>query len=245
MTSLDVNLSPRFPLLLLGMLAIICFSGAKVLARIVEHKKHTFTIGGAFFVGFLAAPWIIVLINRASGGTSHMPVMPILAAGTAVYSIGEGLGRLACISFGCCYGKPVSHLHPLFQRVFRGYGFTFTGKTKKIAYEAGLDGTEVVPIQAITAVFLVSAGLAGIYLFLTGLYVPAFLLSTIASQGWRYASETLRADHRGEGRTSVYQVMALISIVYAVVLWMLFPRNYEVKSEVLKGIARLWTLPSS
>jgi hypothetical protein len=238
--AMNTDLPPWLPLALIGALAVICYCGAKLLARMVERKKHTFTIGGAFFVGFLAAPWLVLLLNRIAGGSSAIPVMPVLCAGTAVYAIGEGVGRLACISFGCCYGRPVSHLHPLLQRVFRGGAFVFAGKTKKIAYEAGLEGTEVVPIQAITAVFLVSVGLASVALFLTGLYGAGFLLSAIGSQAWRYASETLRADHRGEGQVSAYQVMAAFSIGYAIFLWALFPEVGPIENDVLKGITRLW-----
>ena len=31
----------------------------------------------------------------------------VLAALAIGYILGEGLGRLACLSFGCCYGKPL------------------------------------------------------------------------------------------------------------------------------------------
>jgi hypothetical protein len=241
-SSLRCGLDSGLPLCLIAVLTVLCFSASKILARVVEKKKHTFTTAGAFFVGLLAAPWLIVGMNNVRGATAHqaMPIMPIMAAGTVAYAIGEGLGRLACISFGCCYGKPVSLLHPGLQRVFRRHTFTFEGKTRKIAYEAGLDGTEVVPIQAITAVFLVSMGLAGIYLFLEARYVPAFLLTTLASQAWRYLSETLRADHRGTGNTSAYQVMAVIVIVYALALSMTFPHEKAVTTDILTGVGRLW-----
>jgi hypothetical protein len=166
--------------------------------------------------------------------------MPLLAAGVAAYAIGEGLGRLACISFGCCYGKPLSSLHPVLQRLFRRYNFVFHGKMKKIAYEAGLDRTEVVPIQAVTAAFLVLTGLAGIYLFLNSLYSSAFLLAVVSTQTWRYVSEMLRADYRGAGRISAYQVMAVIAIVYAFALWAVLPNDPAISSHITVGIKRLW-----
>ena len=168
------------------------------------------------------------------------PCHCLLAAGTTAYAIGEGLGRLACISFGCCYGPPTSRVHPLLQRVFLRHGFTFTGKTKKIAYESGLDNTEVVPIQAMTSVFLVATGLTGICLFLNSLYAPAFLVTTALSQGWRCASETLRCDHRGKDQISAYQVMAATAIPYAFLLCMIFPGDGGVKSDFALGLKRLW-----
>jgi prolipoprotein diacylglyceryltransferase len=80
---------------------------SKLMARIVERKKHTSTIGGASFVGLLLAPWIIqgTQVVCLSTGAGQVSVMVVLAAVMICYTLGEGLGRLACISFGCCYGK--------------------------------------------------------------------------------------------------------------------------------------------
>jgi hypothetical protein len=39
-----------------------------------------------------------------------MPIVPALAAVMIAYTFGEALGRLACISFGCCYGVSISKL---------------------------------------------------------------------------------------------------------------------------------------
>jgi hypothetical protein len=241
-SALDVPFFPASSLLLVGSLGVLCFSAATVLARLVEKKKHTLTVGGAFFIGLLAAPWLITAINKvaAAAGKPPIPLMPLLAAGVVAYTIGEGLGRLACISFGCCYGKPLSSLHPLFQSLFRRHNFVFYGKTKKIAYEAGLDSTEVVPIQAVTSIFLVLTGLAGIYLFLNSLYSSAFLLAVISTQTWRYVSEMLRADYRGAGRISAYQVMAVIAVVYAFALWAVLPNDPAIKSHIVVGIGHLW-----
>jgi hypothetical protein len=116
----------------------------------------------------------------------------------------------------------------------------FLGKTKKIAYEAGLDRTEVVPIQAVTSTFFVLTGLAGIYLFLNSLYSSAFLLAVISSQTWRCVSEMLRADYRGAGRISAYQVMALIAVAYAFALWAVLPNDPAIRSHIVTGIKHLW-----
>jgi hypothetical protein len=243
-SALDVPLFPMASLVLVGSLTVLCLSAATIVARLVEKRKHTLTVGGAFFVGLLATPWLIAAINKisASAFTTRppIPVMPLLAAGAVAYSIGEGLGRLSCISFGCCYGKPLSSLHPVFQMLFHRHHFIFQGKTKKIAYEAGLDGTEVVPIQAITSIFLILTGLAGIYLFLNSSYSSAFLLAVISTQTWRFASETLRADYRGMGRISAYQIMAVIAILYAFWLWAVVPADAGIRSHVIVGIRRLW-----
>lgn len=241
-SALNAPFFPAASLALIGSLTVLCLTAATIVARLVEKKKHTLTVGGAFFVGLLAAPWLIAAINRiaATAGKPPIPLMPLLAAVAVAYAIGEGLGRLSCISFGCCYGKPLSSLHPLLQRLFRRHNFVFHGKTRKIAYEAGLDRTEVVPIQAVTSTFLVLAGLGGIYLFLNALYSAAFLLAVVSTQTWRYVSEMLRADYRGAGRISAYQVMALIAILYAVALWAILPNDPAIRSQVVVGIRRLW-----
>jgi prolipoprotein diacylglyceryltransferase len=95
---------------------------------------------------------------------ADLPLMPVMAALATAYALGEGVGRLACISFGCCYGKPMDQVHPLLRRLFARHAFVFTGPTKKIAYADGLDGREIFPIQAVTATLYCAAALAGAYL---------------------------------------------------------------------------------
>ena len=63
-----------------------------------------------------------------------MPMLETMGAIFIAYAFGEGIGRLACISFGCCYGKPLSECNPLIERIFQRWNFAFQGKTKKIAY---------------------------------------------------------------------------------------------------------------
>ena len=241
--AIDVSLPLAFTGGLIAAFVVVCFGSSRILARVVEKKAHTSTVGGAFFAGLLAAPWLIAATNWATGtgpGLS-LPVIPVLGAATTAYALGEGLGRLSCISFGCCYGKPVSQLHPALQSLFHRHSFIFSGGTKKIAYEARLDGTRVLPIQAITSVFLVLTGLTATYLFLDGLYSGAFLLSVIASQSWRCFSETLRADHRGGGRVTAYQAMAAFAVPYALLIWAVFPAEVQGRPDIAAGIGRLWS----
>jgi hypothetical protein len=64
------------------------------------------------------APWIIKLLNatQAEAFGGDIPLEPALAAMPVAYAYGEGLGRLACISFGCCYGKSLDQLSPRMRR---------------------------------------------------------------------------------------------------------------------------------
>ncbi len=241
--SLDIRLyAPRL-LVLAAALGMLVFPMSRLIARLVEKKRYTSTVGGAFFIGLLAAPWLVVLVNATirDASLSQLPVMPFLAAGAASYVLGEGFGRLACISFGCCYGKPVASLPASLQKVFRPCAFVFRGATKKVAYEGHLEGQEVVPIQAITSIVLVATGVVSAYLTLAGRYASAFLLAVIVSQAWRCISETLRADFRGNARFSAYQIMALIGMAYAWSIYLLFPAGETVRADILSGLKHLWS----
>ncbi len=71
------------------------------------------------------------LLSQAAYPT--VPIIPALAAVMIAYAFGEGLGRLACISFGCCYGVALREAHPS-RDVFSIAGtLFFSGSMKKIS----------------------------------------------------------------------------------------------------------------
>ena len=220
-----------------------CVPASRLVARIVEKKTDTFTVGGAVFVGILVTPIVITLINRILGELLgfHIPVMSAYAAIAIAYAFGEGLGRMACISFGCCYGKPLATSSGLLKRLFAGRGFVFFGSTKKIAYAGGLEATEVIPIQAITAIFYTVCGLISAVMFLSSHHMCAFLLATIATQGWRSFSETLRADYRGEGKITSYQIMGIVGVVYAIAAAYFLAYQPTGLPDLAVGLKSLWS----
>lgn len=207
---------------------------AKWVARRVEGKKHTLTFAGASFVGLWLAP-IAVQVTDLGG-----LVIPLVAALAIAGTIGEGVGRLACISFGCCYGKPLGALGPPLRRIFSGLTFTFHGKTRKIAYASGLEGVPVVPIQALTAGVLSTLGLAATWLFLDGRFVAALALAVIGGNSWRLVSERLRADHRGGGKLSAYQWMSLLALGYPAALVAFAPAAPPAHLDLAAGLVSLW-----
>jgi hypothetical protein len=160
--------------------------------------------------------------------------------------IGSGYGfsviclALACISFGCCYGKPLSMCHPFLRLLFRKNYFVFSGKTKKIAYADGLDEEPVIPIQAVTAALYGAAALSGTYLFLSGRPDAAFLTTLLVTQLWRLASEFLRADFRGQNRVSAYQWMSILAIGYTLFLSGRFEDSAKTSPDILAGLISLW-----
>ena len=225
------------------LLLACCVPASRLVAQVVEKKANTFTVGGAVFVGTLLAPWIVELVNQIPLGDQGMRVPPLaaLAAISIAYAFGEGLGRLACVSFGCCYGKPLSACHPRVARLVAPIALTFTGKTKKIAYASSLDGVKVLPVQGVTYVLYCTAGLASTLLFLSAHYSAAFLVALVVTQGWRVISEFFRDDHRGVGRFSAYQVMGMVSICYGFWMVRLFDGDLSPLPELARGFASLWS----
>jgi hypothetical protein len=233
-----VHVEPGAVFLLTLSVLAVCAPASSLVARFVEKKKHTFSVAAGFFVGVLVVPPVIVGINALFG--YDIAYMPALAATSIAYAFGEGIGRLACISFGCCYGKPLAQLPAWAQKMFAHWHFTFCGSTKKIAYAGGMDGVKVLPIQGITAVLYTSIGLLGVVLFLNRDYAVAFVLTMVATQSWRVYSETLRADHRGGGKISAYQWMALATSIYAVVLATAFDAAVAPAADLRAGMHAIW-----
>jgi len=231
-------------LLALSICILIVFvPSTKIMASIVERKKHTITIGGGVFVLIISAPWIIAGVNKLaslikSGNTGEGV---FLAALITAYSFGEGFGRLACVSFGCCYGRPVSGLPLVLRKIFSQFNFIYHGKTKKISYHDQLDGVETVPVQAVTALLYTASGLAGLWLFLKGHYYFSFYLSLTVTQLWRFASEFLRADFRGGGIISPYQVMSLLTIPYYIAYILITGAADSPAPLLLSGIKFIWS----
>jgi hypothetical protein len=167
-------------------------------------------------------------------------MIPSLAAMMIAYAFGEGLGRLACISFGCCYGVSLDQAPPLLRRVFDRWHFVFSGHLKKIAYDGALEGKQVLPIQALTALLYIIVGLIATFWFLNNHFAAAFILTMIITQAWRVYSETLRADYRGAGNISAYQVMGMLAIFFALALGYLLPTDRLLAVELSAGIETAW-----
>jgi hypothetical protein len=224
------------------LLLAICLPAARIMALLIEKKQNTFTVGGATFIGILAAPWIVVLTNLTAGKWLgfHITPITIMAAMSIAYTLGEAVGRLACISFGCCYGKPLTECSPFINKIFKNANFIFIGKTKKVAYAHGLDGQQVIPVQALTSVIYGFIGLAGCYLFLKGFTTSAFIITLTVTQIWRALSEFLRADYRGAGKISGYQIMAVIACLYGLLIAHTFNEAITGLPILSLGFAAIW-----
>ena len=228
---------------LTGGMLLVCVPASRVIALLVEKKAHTFTVGGAAFAGLLLLyPLIFVLNTTISPATGvSIPFVPALAALAVAYAFGEGIGRLACISFGCCYGKPLYHCAPIIRRLFGYRTFVFHGATRKAVYAGNLEGIPLLPIQAVTSVIYLITGLTGFYLFLTLRFAGAALITLTITQGWRVVSEQFRADYRGEGTFSAYQIMGGIGVAGAALMVAVTPATVGLTSDIAAGLSSLWT----
>ena len=224
-----------------SVLLIICVPSAQFIAQWVEKKPYTFSVGAASFVGIVLGPWLVwamkIILTKMMAIT--FDPMAVIAAAMVGYTLGEGMGRLACISFGCCYGKPIEQMPQMVRRYFAWASFTFTGSTKKINYTHQLEGKKIFAIQAITAVIYTTTALIGTGLFLFNHYRWTYFFCLSVTQLWRFCSEFFRSDYRGKQRISVYQIMSLLTIPYTLLILPLFPAAQSTPN-VITGLHLLW-----
>jgi len=225
----------------IGSILAISVPAARWLAWLIEKRKGTFTVAGASFMGFIFGPWILCLHFRYWPGSTDISALtvPAMAGLTAAYAVGEGLGRLACLSFGCCYGKPLSVLPAWGSRLLSRFPLVFDGCLKKACYEGGLSGQKTIPVQAMTAIVCTCLGLAATVLILHRCPTAAYLLATFGTQVWRFLSELLRADYRGGGRLSAYQIMSLFACAYAVIITLYLPAG-ATSPNLGVGLRAVW-----
>ena len=227
---------------LVTMLLAIIVPSSRWVAVIIEGKKHTFNVTGAVFVAALVCPLATLVCNLglAHLGMKTMPTLPLLAAMAISYTLGEGVGRIACISFGCCYGKPVSETNGIRRRLFQHLNFVFEGHAKKISYEGQMSGVPVIPVQAITSALYVATAVAGVWLFMHGWYTTALVMTLAITQLWRVYSELLRADYRGNGRISPYQVMAFVTFLIGIVYASMYRGTFLDVPNLARGLHAVW-----
>lgn len=225
--------------LMVGGMLGLCIPAAKIVARLVEGKPNTLSVGGAVFVGIVVAPgvaWGVVTLT----GTGA--VLPALASLAIAYAVGEGVGRMACLSFGCCYGRPVDSLSEPWRGIFRRWNIVFHGQTKKAAYAHDLCGRHLVPVQLMTAYLYCASACLGMVFFAAQSFSLAMILPLVVTQVWRVLSEFFRADYRGKQKISAYQIMAAAGVVYGLAPALMLSAP-GVGVRFTQGLAALWSVP--
>jgi hypothetical protein len=202
-----------------GALLAVGIPASKLVARWVEGVPGH-TIGGAVFVVAVASVPAMIATQWVSRELALSPFNPgiVIAAACVAYVLGEAIGRLACLSFGCCYGRPIAQCTSLQKALYSRLTETYRGRFKKIAYAGGLNDHPVIAVQAIACAVLFVLFLVSLWFFWKGMLGAAIVVSFGASQLWRAYSEQLRADFRGREGFTVYQGMAIIGAVLSIVL---------------------------
>lgn len=227
------------------LILLICVPASRLVAAAVERKRNTFTIAGAAFVATIVLPVLLLVAHPLASRFLHrdIPMLPTLASTVIAYVLAESIGRLACLSFGCCYGMRLSDANPRLARLFQKHNLIVYGATKKAAYASGLAGEPLIPVQALTSVLFATSGVAGVGLYLAHHFRSAALIPALVSWIWRACSESLRADHRGTSHISAYQVMAIVSAAYLVVFLLLIPSGDAVVPSLVVAFSQLFSAP--
>lgn len=221
----------------MALLLAVCMPASRWMVRLVEGHAHGFSVGGAAFLGILLAPWLLTAMPG-------LPFWPVLTASAIAYAFGEGFGRLACVSIGCCYGRPVEQLSPRLRRWCEPVAARVAGGTRKAAYAGGLEGVPLAPVPGLTVAVHGLAGCMAVASLIAGMPRMAFLLAVGITLAWRVFSELLRADFRG-GRFplpgSAYQWMAGVGLVYVLGLAAFWPGAVAPRLDIIAGLRAAWS----
>jgi len=74
------------------LVLVVCMPLSRVIAGVVEGKRHTFTVGGASFAGLMLGPPIFWGLNAVADalGAGAAEVAPAVTAMAVAYAFGEG-----------------------------------------------------------------------------------------------------------------------------------------------------------
>jgi prolipoprotein diacylglyceryltransferase len=231
---------PLLPaLVFVSCLLLVGIPASKLVAKWVEGLPGH-TIGGAVFSVLIAVTPALLLteyLGKVLNWSAFNPGV-FIAAVSVAYALGEAIGRLACLSFGCCYGRPVEMCTSLQKALYSKFTETYRGRFKKIAYAGGVTNRPVIAVQAIASALLFALFLVALWLFWKGQFSAAIIVSLGGSQLWRAHSEQLRADYRGRDGFTVYQAMALLGVVLSFVFAWLYTDSSSVVAQA--SAARGW-----
>ena len=201
-----------------ALLLAVGIPASKAVARWVEGTPGH-TIGGALFAVLVSAIPALSVTRWLADALALPAFDPgiVIAAACIAYALGEAVGRLACLSFGCCYGRPLAQCTSLQKALYSRLTDTYRGRFKKIAYAGGLNDQPVIAVQSIACAVLFVLFLVSLWMFWKGQVAACIVVALGGSQLWRAYSEQLRADFRGREGFTHYQAMALIGALLSVV----------------------------
>ncbi|MFB0519273.1 MAG: prolipoprotein diacylglyceryl transferase [Acidobacteriota bacterium] len=198
------------------IIVISALVGAKVLLILVnidyylEYPRElliSLRLGGVFYGGLLAAVLMGIWSLRRWG----LPVWKVSDILAPYIALGQGIGRWACFSTGCCYGEPTTS--------FVGVVFTdpYAHQRVGVPLDISLHPTQLYHSLAGFALFAVLIILRRKKSFEGELFWAYILLYSIT----RFFIEFFRGDYRGslfQGLLSTSQFIALLVIPLSIVM---------------------------
>ncbi len=226
--------------LFVAILLLVGIPASKIVARWVEGAAGH-TIGGAVFAVLVAAMPAMAITQAVAkflGWHAFSPAA-LTAAAAIAYVLGEAIGRLACLSFGCCYGRPIDTCTSLQKALYSKFTETYRGRFKKIAFAGGLHDRAVIAVQSIACALLFGLFLISLWLFWRGHFAMSLIVALGGSQLWRAYSEQLRADYRGRDGFTLYQAMALVGAALSAAFAAIYAQPSD--AQIVALAARGWT----
>lgn len=184
------------------LVGFIVFLPERLGREFVDYPPALVSWGG--ILGGLAA----LLIIKFKFKEKFLLLADIITPG---YLIGLGMGRIGCLFAGCCHGIYTSSC----------IGITFSDQMAP----ASIVRQPLVPTQLVSALFLVSVGLASIPFILKRKYTGVgFGCSAIVYSIFRFSIEFLRADPRifilslsdGQIFSILYFMFGVAVVLYAI-----------------------------
>ncbi|MEE8346005.1 MAG: prolipoprotein diacylglyceryl transferase family protein, partial [Dehalococcoidia bacterium] len=139
------------------------------------------TVEFASWGGFAAIAFGIGLYAWLSG----WPMLDLTDVTVRSGTLGHAIGRLGCISFGCCFGRPTRS----------AFAVSYNNSHAKAVRSAGLKGVPLIPVPLYESVFLLA-----LFVLLNGVAFAGApqglptILYLILYGGGRLFLETLRFD---------------------------------------------------
>jgi hypothetical protein len=139
-----------------------CVPAAKILARVIEGKANTLTIGGASMFGLFLAPWIVAAMNtvfHGDGGGGHIAAARRVGDCRDCVCVrggdgASGLSQLRLLLWSASESESSLACPNCLRSIMR----CLSAETRKAAYERNLEAVPLVPIQAMTAAVSVASG---------------------------------------------------------------------------------------
>jgi phosphatidylglycerol:prolipoprotein diacylglycerol transferase len=184
------------------VVALVCGLAGAVLFQSVYDwiDKGTFSLnsgmtfyGGLIFgVVFFLLAWFLLGKYYGKSDEAKKQFGSVADIAACIIPLAHGLGRLGCLTAGCCHGKLTDAWYGTLQ-----YGVTINDTYYKSA--------TVVPVQLFEALFLLSLFGLMLYLYLRftkpnkgGRNFPILPVYMIVYGIWRFFIEYARADERGQ-----------------------------------------------